>query len=1646
MSFVDEDMNRELEARRNPVTRDTGGLAPPGEVLAQRYPDANAEWSLGGLVGASFRQNNTIGSLAYLPEMGTFDPNWKPPLEELSPDLMVHAPYLATSRNQHEFFSMVQSIEKQRADRREIAAAPGWLSFATGIGTTLIDPTVLAPQAGAIKKIEGGYSIARSAMALGISGGAAVAGQEAILHGMQQERTLEESAVNVGAGIVLGGLLGGAGAALLNRAGASAVRRAAEGFDGIISNAPDETAAVDVLNGAPPAHELKYPYNEYSITSYHGSRTVADRLRSEQTGLQQGVFHTEDPTLANRFAEGRATGETPFVNLYDDADFASKVGEHLRGKELEDFNAKYKRWQELVETNNRLHDQIPEGGSYETHPEIATELDGVSKELRVLQRELNDTALKVGSMLDGAPNVSKLRVRPGNMLEHEFNNGKFSFDEEADVIQRARDEGYDTVKFKGVDEKGNPITFYSSLNDDNIIPYWTPEPKEQLAAISSGGAKPAGAEAARTATLADLSISGRIAGKLGKWTSFMNPALRATQRMTREARQVMLDMQGGTVYHQINDAFEAATPGGAAATLARGKNLSRLTAGTIEHDRIYGEMKKAGINLSQREFEEKVGLAMGRNDEDANPFVARAAKAWREKVFNPFLKEAQELELIPRDLDVKGAESYFSRVYDAPLIIAHEGEFKSRLIPLMEQRLKAAYDAAVEKLEFKQGVLDFELSVLRATPEQREQMVGEIDQLLADLGLRGSAQRQKDIMALQAAARELEKNGDVAGGAAARAEARDLMIEGDRDFYNWKQAKRQVAKLNTLLKFSVPGQEAEAARVLDQMVALEDAQAVALESFATRAAANRRKLARVKPEEEQAFVDENLEMFRKATGQAWDTLLRMQGERQRIDEKIAAANEKIKQKVAAADTNIAGIKAQQDEAKKLIAQLEPARKRLDQLMAKQVKLHERLSVLDQRIADAGDDFDSARVALEEGYVALIDTTTDRTLMRGEKMKRLKEKLKALGPEVTEREIAKRVAKRDALTRAHEEKWMPNYEKEPPLGRFAKEIVDDFTNKVTGRNSGDGTTDLPEYATPVTRGPLKDRTSYFPDEVFHQPPAGANRGFLDTNVKRVAHRYARIMAAENELTRKFGRADMKEQIEAIGTAYAKARELVQSAPDAATAWRWLGMEGKAPKTIEEINTELARDEKGALNDIMAVRDIIRGTYKVKENQGNFGRLVRGLTAFNYIRSMGGVVISNLTELYRPAMVHGLGPYMGLGVKALTGQLEGIKLSVREAKLAGLVAERVLHHRLNDWAEFADPLAHGTAVERMMENAARVANKWSGLSLFTDFEEGFASVMTQDRLINALSKGEAAKEKDLKWMAFLNLGSNERRRLGELLAQHGEKVDGVWVANTERWTAGLEAKLRTLDPDDPAYSRTAAELESTERAVDAYRQAVLKDVNSVIVQRTPGDIALAASTPLGRLLLQFRTYNLAAHQKVMLRGFQENPGAFLSGIVGMTSIGMLVSYLQAVRGGQERLKKWQTSAANPGFLIGEGLDKSGLFPMLFDVSNTADAAIRASGYNFNPLKTPALMAFPQKAQTGDSSRWNPNNNMFGELLGPSAGLVEDLPVAAGAAIAKARGQEIGAKGRGAVNRVIPFGSYLGMKEFLQVMSGDSPYMRK
>ena len=585
-------------------------------------------------------------------------------------------------------------------------------------------------------------------------------------------------------------------------------------------------------------------------------------------------------------------------------------------------------------------------------------------------------------------------------------------------------------------------------------------------------------------------------------------------------------------------------------------------------------------------------------------------------------------------------------------------------------------------------------------------------------------------------------------------------------------------------------------------------------------------------------------------------------------------------------------------------------------------------------------------------------------------------------------------------------------KAPPVSELsfrqtAREIADDVFNKLTGRNHGDNASANPEYMTPISRAPMKDRTFNVPDELVED--------FLEDNVLTVAERYSRTMASEIELTRRFGRADMRDQLDEIKFDYDRIRQQINSAADDAEARKILkGIVGRdVPKTREAMLKFLRDDEKGAVHDLMGVRDLIRGTYMATENASNYGRTVRGLMAFNYIRSMGGALAANLTEVYRPAMVHGLRRYFGQGLAPLVTNMKAVKMSIKEAQLAGQVTERVLQNRMMSLGEIGDPYRQGTAMERLLQNGSRVASKWNGLVYWTDAMKSISSVMSQNRILEGTLKG-----KDTRLLAYLGIDTRMSKRVAAQFAEHGEVLDGVHVANTEAWT------------DD--------------EAVRAFRAAVSKDVDSIIVTKSVGDVPLFANTPTGKLLLQFRNYSLAAHQRVTLRAMQEAPHRFVTGIVAMTSLGMLAATLRAWRGGEDSWRKFEESASNPGYLIGEGLDMSGLFALPVEVGNTVEK-VQPFGFSFNPIKAPLRAAGklvnPESSMQGGSVRFS-QRGPWGAVLGPSFGLGEDLVTASQLPAAAASGKVTKKQKRSAA-RVVPFNSYLGLREMLQVVTGDSPY---
>jgi hypothetical protein len=504
--------------------------------------------------------------------------------------------------------------------------------------------------------------------------------------------------------------------------------------------------------------------------------------------------------------------------------------------------------------------------------------------------------------------------------------------------------------------------------------------------------------------------------------------------------------------------------------------------------------------------------------------------------------------------------------------------------------------------------------------------------------------------------------------------------------------------------------------------------------------------------------------------------------------------------------------------------------------------------------------------------------------------------------------------------------------------YIEGILSDIVNKVTGLHQDD----IPYGMVSVQQGPLKERTLHVPDKVLAP--------WLEDDVEMVNRRYARRMGADVELARKYGRADMRDQIKEITADY---DELKRGVTD--------------EKTLSFLNNRMKRDIK----DVKDARDLLRGNFAAEANASDWARVARAAQTFNYLRSMGGVLLASLTDAVRPAMVHGLTAYMRDGILPLARNLDAVKLSAKDAKLAGAISERILQSRLATMAELTDPYSHNSPFERLLDNAANKFSTLTGLNHWNDFQKTLTSVMTQNRILqNAGTDYAKLKSAEKAYMGYLGIDEDMGRRIASQFSEHGETIDGVRVANTEEWS-------------DAVARRT-------------YYAAINKDVDSIIVTKGVGDVPTFANHPLGRAVIQFKSFALASNQRVLMRGLQESPARMIGGVMGMTTIGMFIYWLKAQESGRE-------VSNNPGNWVAEGLDRSGIFSVAFEINNLAEkwnapgvyAALSGTARAINP-------AYDKKKP---ASRFAIRGTAE-SLAGPTAGLINDIATVASTGVGAAQ----------------------------------------
>jgi hypothetical protein len=154
----------------------------------------------------------------------------------------------------------------------------------------------------------------------------------------------------------------------------------------------------------------------------------------------------------------------------------------------------------------------------------------------------------------------------------------------------------------------------------------------------------------------------------------------------------------------------------------RVRSYDRLVAGTSQLMREnwteYRKRTSPGDRAftSETQFAEAVGQAMRRNDVSEFPEVAATAQRLRREVYDPLLKEAQARGLIPDDIDVRTAPSYFTRVYDTAKIRARMPEFRARVEQYLRRTVPV--DEVADDIEYRNMAEDI-INKILGSPADR---------------------------------------------------------------------------------------------------------------------------------------------------------------------------------------------------------------------------------------------------------------------------------------------------------------------------------------------------------------------------------------------------------------------------------------------------------------------------------------------------------------------------------------------------------------------------------------------------------------------------------------------------------------------------------------------------------------------------------------------------------------------------------------------------------------------------------------------------------------------------------------------------------------------------------------------------------------
>lgn len=1066
---------------------------------------------------------------------------------------------------------------------------------------------------------------------------------------------------------------------------------------------------------------------------------------------------------------------------------------------------------------------------------------------------------------------------------------------------------------------------------------------------------------------------GTLTVGLDRASTFINPVLRnLNQEFSPTLRGFQARLNTGGMYLQGN--LEGiAVRGGEVASL-RNQHYTKLYNALTQHTKEWNAYHRAtpvGQRMNQKQFNEGVGRALERGGEGENEFITRVATAYRNAIFLPLLQEARRLGMAGlSEVSDEAAMRYMPRVLKQGIAERDRIDLEDILTEHVEetlfQRFKRQYERLEGALERDEqtladvGLDEGEAAAVRAQLEtematlpQRFPEVADLAEQIRSMRASVRGQRGPEATAIRQAANDLEEAN------------KDALAE-------FHKAERGLRGRFRNLTMTRAGFEKRQQKVLDQIERVENQQLDTIRSVTQRA---QKLMARYERGEE--IKANELERLRDQFERAYLTFER---NAKRLD-KMRELPEGFEHLVYSDPRSSERISKLEDRQQAREAALDDLMERLDDL-------------------ESGRPQEELYQNIRENYNNMIEASVRINNRRAGRLEKLKEKAAALDPETSGRiqqKLRSDIDNRrlEFMDRLQTDMKADVRAKTDPSGRMnleGKSLSDavSFRNEaqriarsIYAKMTGEGNR-VPAAAMMSERGPELARTlDIDPTRVWSN--GRSYEEFLERDIEKVSRRYMRTMATDLELQRAFGTVNPLERgspiMEKIGDEFNESLRRIQ---DDTTL-----TERQRQKQTDRLNKQYQQ----ALEDMRVQIDRLRYVRGVPDDPEAIpfraGRLAMNL---NLLRLLGGVVISSLPDLGSVLMRHGFFNAFRDGIVPMVRDLQTFKMSVAEARHAGVNLDIALHSRMAAMYDIMDEVEHGTMVERGVQTMANKFGLYSGMDHYNTGMKSFAGALINGRMMRSLEKmanGRASKG-DITYLAANGLdGVDAERMWAEIVRTPGggNKVNGAWLPNTESWQDQDLARM--------------------------YRAALGRQVEMEIV--TPGTERpnWMDANMWGRLIAQFRSFTFSSHMRMITASMQEarigNGWNVAQGVTTSMSMGLVSYYLWATtRGGEDREEMLN---ASPEQWVNEALNRSGLLGILSEVKNVGE-------------EMPGLREYATLG--AEVSSRQQYSNVAGRLAGPTAGLISDLEtVGTGLAGAIASNEiELGPRHSNAMRRLFPY----------------------